>query len=173
MLTVDLQKCLPTLVLTDSQSFYALKLWTYNYTLYDCTNKITTCVMRAESKASRGANEMASGMFQWTSDNIKSHHKEITIWSDNCPAPNRNMIMIMVYIYILQQFRSLRVINHKYFLRGHTHLEVDSCHALIEREKKKAVGVSRSLHRGIGSNLHACAVSIIHFKLSIWKQRIF
>nr|CAH7754575.1 unnamed protein product [Callosobruchus chinensis] len=45
MLTVDLQNCLITPVMTNSQSFYSLKLWTYNYPLYDSTNKVTTCVM--------------------------------------------------------------------------------------------------------------------------------
>nr|CAI5837196.1 unnamed protein product [Callosobruchus analis] len=140
MLTVDLQKCLPTPLLTNSQSFYSLKLWTYNYTLYDSTNKITTCVMWDESKASRGANEMASGMLHWAQNNIQPHHREIIVWSDNCPSQNRNFIMVMAYVWILRQFPFLEVINHKYLLRGHTHLEVDACHALIERERKKAVG---------------------------------
>lgn len=31
----------------------------------------------------------------------------------------------------------LKIINHKYLLRGHTHLEADTDHALIERQVKK------------------------------------
>nr|CAH7765779.1 unnamed protein product [Callosobruchus chinensis] len=97
MLTVDLQNCLITPVMTNSQSFYSLKLWTYNYPLYDSTNKVTTCVMWDESKASRVANEMALGMLHWAQNNIQPHHREIIVWSENCPSQNRNFIMVMAY----------------------------------------------------------------------------
>lgn len=137
---VDLQKCLPTPVLTNSQSFYTLKLWTYNYTIFDVTNKAVTCVMWDESKSGRGANEMASGMYSWALSNIRPNHEHLIIWSDNCPSQNRNIVMVMAYFFILKKFPSLKIIEHKFLLRGHTHLEVDSCHSLIEREKKKTLG---------------------------------
>ena len=140
MICVDMQKCLPTPVLTNCQSFYSLKLWTYNYTLYDVTNKVTTCVMWDESKSGRGANEMASGMLRWALSNIKPNHETLTIWSDNCPSQNRNFVMVMLYFHLLKKIPSIKVIEHKFLLRGHTHLEVDACHSLIEREKKKTAG---------------------------------
>lgn len=143
MVCVDMQKCLPTPVLTNSQSFYSLKLWTYNYTVYNVTNKVTTCVMWDESKSGRGANEMASGMLKWAMSNIKPTHENLIIWSDNCPSQNRNLIMVMAYFYLLKKFPSLKRIEHKFLLRGHTHLEVDACHSLIEREKKKTVGFQK------------------------------
>nr|CAI5848120.1 unnamed protein product [Callosobruchus analis] len=64
-------------------------------------------------------------MLHWAQNNIQPHHREIIVWSDKCPSQNRNFIMVMAYVWIL---------------RGHTHLEVDACHALIYRERKKAVG---------------------------------
>ncbi|KAK5642497.1 hypothetical protein RI129_008664 [Pyrocoelia pectoralis] len=140
MICVDLQKCLATPVLTNSQSFYSLKLWTYNYTLYNATNKKVTCMMWDESKSGRGANEMAFGMLKWALAAIKPQHEEIFIWSDNCPCQNRNIVMVMAYFWILKIFPTLKCINHKFLLRGHTHLEVDASHSLIEREKKKTMG---------------------------------
>lgn len=140
MICVDLQKCLPTPVLTNAQSFYSLKLWTYNYTVYNATNKKVSCIMWDESKSSRGANEMASGMLKWALANISPHHEDITIWSDNCPSQNRNLIMVMMNFWILKIFPTLNTISHKFLLRGHTHLEVDGSHSLIERARKKAAG---------------------------------
>nr|CAI5824489.1 unnamed protein product [Callosobruchus analis] len=63
LLTVELQKCLPTIFLTNEQSFYKLKLWTYNYTISDFAGSAATCNMWDESISGRGANEMASGLF--------------------------------------------------------------------------------------------------------------
>lgn len=33
--------------------------------------------------------------------------------------------------------KNLKIINHKYLLRGHTHLKIDSDYSIIERAKKK------------------------------------
>lgn len=135
---VDLEKCLPTPVLTNAQSFYSLKLWTFNYTIHDATDKDTYCCLWDESIAGRGVNEMASCLVRWIESlNISPDLKKIIIWSDNCPSQNRNIGMVMCYFYILNKFPQLEEIEHKYLLRGHTHLEADSDHSLVERYWRK------------------------------------
>lgn len=85
-------------------------------------------------------NEMASGLIKWALANISPQLEEIIIWSDNCPSQNRNLIMVMLYFWLLKIFPNLKTISHKFLLRGHTHLEVDGSHSMIERARKKTVG---------------------------------
>ncbi|VEN62401.1 unnamed protein product, partial [Callosobruchus maculatus] len=138
VIMVDLEKCLPTPVLTNAQSFYSLKLWTFNYTIHDSTEKHTYCCMFDESIANRGVNEMASCLIKWIdSINLPPTLRKLTIWSDNCPSQNRNFGMIMCYFFILEKCPQLEIVEHKFLVRGHTHLEADSAHSLIEREWKR------------------------------------
>nr|CAH7753409.1 unnamed protein product [Callosobruchus chinensis] len=134
---IDLQKCLPTPELHNSQSFYSLKLWTYNLTIQDATHDNSFCMMWDEGVAGRGGNEVASCLIKWVEQNISEEVKEITIWSDNCPSQNRNILMVMGYFYILRMKPNVTVVNHKFLARGHTHLEADAVHSTIERERKK------------------------------------
>lgn len=136
VIMVDLQKCLPTPLLHNAQSFYSLKLWSLNYTVYDSSLKKSSCFMWDESLAGRGGNEMASCLLRYIIDLDNSIDKLI-IWSDNCPSQNRNMHMILCYFYALQLKHSITSIEHRYLLRGHTHMEVDSVHSRLEREMKK------------------------------------
>lgn len=136
MLTVDLQKCLATPLLTNGQSFYLRKLWTFNYTIMNGDK--CTCIMWDETKSGRGGNEMASGILKWCELNIlNTDINEITIWSDNCSGQNKNINLIICYLWLLHKFPNLQKINHKYLLKGHTHMEVDGVHSLIERARKK------------------------------------
>lgn len=135
VITVDLQKCLPTPLLKNAQSFYSLKLWTFNYTVYDTTKKSASCFVWDESIAGRGGNEMASCLLRYILT-LDESVQNIIIWSDNCPSQNRNLQMLMSYFYIMMVKPSLKSIEHKYLLRGHTHMEVDSVHARIERQMK-------------------------------------
>ena len=46
----------------------------------------------------------------------------------------------------LQESTSLEVIDHKFLLSGHTHMECDSSHSLIERNRKRYNGTIEHLH---------------------------
>lgn len=92
---LDLQKCLPTPYLTNAKSFYSLKLWTLNLTIYDATEKKAYCMVWDESVAGRGGNEIASALLKWAKQGLKDSNTEtLIIWSDNCPSQNRNIISI-------------------------------------------------------------------------------
>ncbi|XP_046685006.1 uncharacterized protein LOC124370749 [Homalodisca vitripennis] len=133
----DLQKCLPTPALTNCQSFYLRKLWTLNYTIDDSSGKKTWCMIWNETTAGRGGSEMASCLFTWANEELnKSSIDTLTVWTDNCSGQNRNINMIFMYIWILKTLPNINEINHKFLLAGHTHMEVDGKHGLIERAKK-------------------------------------
>nr|CAH7735264.1 unnamed protein product [Callosobruchus chinensis] len=133
---MDLQKCLPTPCLTNSRSFYLRKLWTLNLTIHCDTTGQSYCLLWDETKGQRGGNEIASCIIKWAQQNITEQVQELTIWSDNCSGQNRNKMKILAYMWLLDKIPNLKVINHKYLLKGHTHLEADTVHAIIERKRK-------------------------------------
>lgn len=91
-----------------------------------------------ESVAGRGGHEIASALLKWANEVLKNSETEtLIIWSDNCPSQNRNIMMAVNYFYLLNICPSLKSVMHKYLLRGHTHMEADHIHALIERTVKK------------------------------------
>lgn len=138
VIMIDLEKCLPTPDLSNSQSFYSLKLWTFNLVIYDSTLQKSYCMMWDESVAGRGGNELASCLTKWSNIcDISDTITELCIWSDNCPSQNRNAQMVMCYFWLLKIKPNINVINHKFLARGHTHLEADAVHSVIERERKK------------------------------------
>lgn len=120
VVAVDLQKCLPTPSLSNGQTFYLRKLWTLNLTIVDTTIEETHCMIWDEHTAARGGNEIASSIFKWFTllpENITT----VTIWSDNCPGQNRNVKLFCMYMFLLRKKPHIKIINHKYLRRGHTH----------------------------------------------------
>lgn len=94
-----------------------------------------------ESTAGRGGNEIASCFYTWAIEaGLKDDPdlENLIVWTDSCPGQNRNLMMVLMYMCLLKISKTLKVIYHKFLLRGHTHMEVDSDHSVIERASKKA-----------------------------------
>ena len=61
----DLQKPLPTLVLTANKSFYGRQLWTYKFCIHDLHQGQGNMFMWHEGVASRGCEEIASYLLKY------------------------------------------------------------------------------------------------------------
>lgn len=58
-------------------------------------------------------------------------------YSDRCPGQNLNIFTVVADLLLIQNSPNIKTIDSKQLCSGHTHMEVDSAHAAIERRKKK------------------------------------
>lgn len=64
--------------------------------------------------------------------------ESIVLYSDTCGGQNKNSNVIAMLMYVLKAHLTLKTIDHKFLIAGHTHMECDSDHALIERKSKRS-----------------------------------
>ncbi|KAK3924824.1 Halomucin [Frankliniella fusca] len=136
VLIFDLEQCLPTPYLKCSEVYYARQLYVFNMTIYDTTTKITTCYMWHEGEAGRGANEISSCLFKHCLDEIPENVKHLRLFSDSCTGQNRNSIVAAMFHALLQEKKTIDVVDHVFLVPGHTRLECDNKHSVIENAKK-------------------------------------
>lgn len=138
MYTFDLQQCLPTPHLNAAMFFYKRPLWTFNFTMHDGATNRANCYIWNETIAKRGANEISSCIFKCIME-LPIHVKHVILYSDSCPGQNRNSYICAMFEKVLEDHQTIELIDHKFLVVGHTHMECDTVHSQIEKKKKKCV----------------------------------
>ncbi|KAL4103398.1 hypothetical protein QTP88_018775 [Uroleucon formosanum] len=136
VLVFDLEQVLDTPALSTNVSFYKRLLSTFNLTIRDCfENEGTECYMWHEAIGERGSNEIASCLYQKIL-NLLNNVTHIITYYDTCGGQNRNINMAAMLSLVTANSSTLHIIDQKFLLPGHTHLECDVDHTKIERAKK-------------------------------------
>lgn len=141
MLTFDLEKSLPTPVLTTGVVYYKRQLWTYNQGIHDCS-KDTACMhMWNESTASRGSHEVGSCVLAHIKE-MESNATNLTLYSDACGGQNRNIYLVCLWLHIVASSEySFTKIDHKFMISGHSFLPNDRDFGHIELAGKKTAHI--------------------------------
>ncbi|KAK3931959.1 Anoctamin-5 [Frankliniella fusca] len=134
VITFDLQKVLYCPKSDVGEFFYKRKLSTYNFTIFDCTTGKAYCFCWDQTVALRGSDEISSCILSFFEEAVSQGVTEFRIYSDSCSKQNKNKFLYSMYYLATMKFNIK--ITHRYLEKGHTQMECDSIHALIERKTK-------------------------------------
>lgn len=94
------------------------------------------CFIWHESAGGVTANDFASIICYFIKEYIlntmENQNNSIIFWSDGCTAQNRNATLANALINMAMQYKIN--IEQKYLEKGHTQMEADSMHSVIERK---------------------------------------
>ncbi|XP_030761220.1 uncharacterized protein LOC115886267 [Sitophilus oryzae] len=136
VLTFDLQKVLDTPSLSDNVAYYKRQLATYNLCIVDEKTHKAYMYVWSENVASRGAQEIGSCILRHLRTSIPEDVQFVKLYSDCCGGQNRNIKLSLMLKHFLAS-SDLKLIEHNFFLSGHSYNSCDRNFGLIERERKK------------------------------------
>jgi hypothetical protein len=131
VVTMDLQSILLCPKLQVSMAYYKRKLQVHNFTIYRLNDNHVQLYVWNETDGGVGANEFSSCVANYIcklSDTVK----HIVLISDGCCGQNRNATLSSC-LRDLSISRNI-VIEQLYLEKGHTMMEADAVHSVLERK---------------------------------------
>lgn len=126
---MNLQALLLCPRLKASALYYKTKLAVHNFTVYDMFTHNATCYVWHEGEGALSASEIASCVTAFLSEH--KEHEEFILWSDGCGYQNRNSVLSNALLKFSTEMK--KVVTQKFPEKGHTQMECDSVHSVIER----------------------------------------
>lgn len=87
-----------------------------------------------ETQADLSADTFATCLIDYLLEHFEEG-KPIIVWSDGCTSQNRNSILANALLTFSNEKKV--EVTQKFLVKGHTQMQVDSIHSLIERRLKK------------------------------------
>lgn len=133
-LVVDVQAVKICPVINASAIYYKMKLNCHNFTVYNLATHQSTCYWWNETEGDLSASTFASFLIHYLKEKCSDPKLPIVIYSDGCCYQNRNVVMAnALFQYCLE---NNILIEQKFLERGHTQMECDAVHSMIERKLK-------------------------------------
>ncbi|CAH1995862.1 unnamed protein product [Acanthoscelides obtectus] len=131
--TMDLQAVLLCPFTQASAMYYKQKLKVHNQTFFNLNNKDVSCYLWHEGNGGLDSDVFVSILVKFLNEEIERQSpKVIILWSDGCTYQNRNVNLSNGLLEIAMEKNI--IIEQKYLEVGHTQMEVDSVHSVIERK---------------------------------------
>lgn len=130
----DLQKMLPTPILTCTRIYYSRQLWTYNFNVHDIGTGNAFMFMWHEAQASRGCEEIVSCLLQYIKS-LPPTVTHLTAFSDNCGGQNKSHITVKFWFHVINT-TNIETIDLKFLLTGHSYNHCDRDFGKIENMKR-------------------------------------
>lgn len=131
---VDVQAVKLCPVLQASSLYYKTKLQIHNFTVYNLKSHRSMNYVWNETEGDLDASVFASCLIKALEEHLKIEMKPIVIFSDGCGYQNRNVVLANALSFLATKYNI--EIEQKYLEKGHTQMECDSTHSLIERKLK-------------------------------------
>lgn len=119
-----------------STIYYKMKLAIHNYTVYNLSTHEAVCYWFDETQCDLVASTFASCLTDAIEETLKKSLKPVIVYSDGCTAQNRNSVLSNALLHLSMKYK-ISIIQ-KYLEKGHTQMECDSVHSVIERKLKKS-----------------------------------
>ena len=129
---MDLQSLLLCPKLQASALYYKMKLGVHNFTIYNMASHAAKNYLWHEGEAGLSASEFASCIVHFLKS--QASYSEFVLWSDGCGYQNRNIVLSNALLKFATEMK--KTVTQKYLERGHTQMECDSVHSVIERKMR-------------------------------------
>lgn len=97
----------------------------------------TYCFTWSEVNGKKGSAEIATNfLYHYLSNCIPNSVTEVSLFFDTCGGQNRNKNETAILLWPVQKIENLQIIEQKFLEIGHSHMEADSMHSVIETEQK-------------------------------------
>lgn len=139
MFSMDLESVLLCPRILASAVYYKTKLIVHNQTFYTYENKHVSCFVWDETNGGLVASIFSTILVDFITETI-DHDKDkfiargVIFFSDGCGYQNRNTVLANALSRLAAQTGVH--ITQKFLFRGHTQMEVDTAHSVIERRLK-------------------------------------
>lgn len=132
---MDMQAVLLSPKSNTSALYFKMKLMVHNFTIFDMKLNKGYCFVWHEAAGGVSSENYSSIICSFIIDNVLGDlkpNRNIILYSDGCSAQNRNVTLSNALLNLSIQYNI--TIEQKYLERGHTQMEADHMHSLIERK---------------------------------------
>ncbi|CAG9765767.1 unnamed protein product [Ceutorhynchus assimilis] len=119
--TMDMEKVLVTPSLNVGKLYYAQKLKTYNFTVYNLATSEATNYIWHEGVGTKGSAEIATCLWH-VLHNLDPFVKDIIFYSDTASGQNRNCINAAMFLKAVSEL-PVEVVNQKFMESGHSEMD--------------------------------------------------